>query len=411
MKTIGIIAEFNPFHKGHEYLIDTCKKELQAHYCVVVMSGDFVQRGAPAIISKYTRAKMALSCKADLVLELPVYYSLGSAEYFATGAISLLDKLGCVDYLCFGAETPDLSTLDLIADVLVREPDSFKEDLEKELKNGLSFPSARKKALLHYLSKSESVSLNISEEVLDSPNNILAIEYLKAIKTINSKITPFVIKREGADYHSEEINEFASAQGIRSYLFSEKSSNSLNLASMIPSTAYDIFNDYNGKYLDCNDFSDLLYYRLLMGKDQGYQKYLDVTEDLSNRIIAVLDTYTDYDSFCDSLKTRNLTYTRISRCLLHILLNITKENMSTYKNNDYTVFSKILGMKKDSSPLLSKIQESETIPVLNRLKDAKEILNPLQMNLFEESLRCSSLYNKIAHNNISSEYRLKPIIL
>ena len=411
MKTIGIIAEFNPFHKGHEYLIDICKNKLQADYCVVVMSGDFVQRGAPAIISKYTRARMVLSCGADLVLELPVYYSLGSAEYFAEGAISLLDKLGCVDYLCFGAETPDLNTLGLIADVLVREPDSFKEDLEKELKNGLSFPLARKNAILNYLSKSEPVSLNIPEEVLDSPNNILAIEYLKAIKTINSKMTPFAIKREGAEYHSEEIKDFASAQGIRSYLFSNENSNSLSLSSMIPANAYDIFTAYNGKYLDCNDFSDLLYYRLLMEKDKGYQKYLDVTEDLSNRILSSLDTYADYDSFCDSLKTRNLTYTRISRCLLHILLNITKDNMIAYKNNDYTVYGKILGMKKASSPLLSKIQESETIPVLNRLKDAKEILNPLQMNLFEESLRCSSLYNKVARNNISSEYRLKPIIL
>lgn len=411
MKTIGIIAEFNPFHKGHEYLINKCKKELQAEYCVVVMSGDYVQRGAPAIISKYTRAKMALSCGADLVLELPVYYSLGSAEYFAGGAVSLLDKLGCIDYLCFGAETPDCNTLSLVADVLKNEPESFKNELEKELKKGLPYPVARENALSRYLEASGPFDSESSKKVLGSPNNILAIEYLKAIRTINSRMIPYPIKREGADYHSEEINDIASAQGIRNYLFSQKSQHASSLENMIPANALEIFNGNTGKYLDCDDYSDYLYYKLLTEKNNGYQKYLDVTEDLSNRIQANLDYFSSFNSFCDAIKSKNLTYTRVSRCLFHILLNITKENMNNYKEDGYTAYGKILGLKKSSFPLLSDIQSVATIPVLNRLKDAKQVLSPLQMNLFEESLLSSCLYNKAANNDIISEYRLKPIIL
>lgn len=410
MKTIGIIAEFNPFHKGHEYLINQCKKKLNADYCVVVMSGDFVERGAPAIISKFERAKMALSCGADVVLELPIYYSLGSAEFFASGAISLLDKLGLVDYLCFGSEDPDLDSLAAIADVLEKEPDIYKTALGKYLKQGDSFPVSRKKALEDYFDHNEII-LSGFQKILENPNNILAIEYLKALKRTNSRMTPFTIKREGADYHSEEIAEISSARGIRHSIFSSKDKSPSILKDQIPSAALDFFTKYQGKFLDSGDFSDLLYYKLISEKDTGYTKYLDITEDLSNRILGNLENFTDIDSLCDSLKTKNLTYTRISRCLFHILLNITKENMDAYKSNDYTAYGRILGSKKEASPLLAKIRETSALPMLYRLKDAREVLSPLELSLFNETISGSIIYNRIAQNNIGSEYRLKPVIL
>ena len=147
MNTIGIIAEFNPFHNGHLHLIQKCKKLLNADRCIVVMSGDFTQRGAPSIVDKFTRTKMALSCGADVVLELPIYYALGSAEYFAKGAVSILNSLGCADYLCFGSECADVSHLTEIAKILNSEPDLYRTILEKEQKNGSSFAAARQKAL------------------------------------------------------------------------------------------------------------------------------------------------------------------------------------------------------------------------------------------------------------------------
>lgn len=410
MKTIGIIAEFNPFHKGHEYLINQCKKKLSADYCVVVMSGDFVERGAPSIISKFERAKMALSCGADVVLELPIYYSLGSAEFFASGAISLLDKLGIVDYLCFGSEDPDLDSLSMIADVLAKEPDAYKEALAKHLKQGASYPVSRKEALKEYFDQ-DNADFPVAFDILDNPNNILAIEYLKALKRSNSKIAPFTIKREGADYHSEEITKISSAQGIRNSILSDKGKSSSILKDQIPDAALGYFTKYHGRFLDSNDFSDLLYYKLISEQNDGYTKYLDVNEDLSNRILGNLESYTDIDSFCDSLKTKNLTYTRISRCLFHILLNITKENMDKYKNSDFTAYGRILGSKKESSALLASIRENAALPMLYRLKDAQKTLSPLELSLFNETLSGTSVYNRIAGNNTGSEYRLKPVIL
>ena len=410
MKTIGIIAEFNPFHKGHEYLINQCKKKLNADYCVVVMSGDFVERGAPSIISKFDRAKMALSCGADVVLELPIYYSLGSAEFFASGAISLLDKLGIVDYLCFGSEDPDLNSLSMIADVLAKEPDAYKEALAKHLKQGASYPVSRKEALKEYFDQ-DNADFTVAFDILDNPNNILAIEYLKALKRANSRITPYTIKREGADYHSNEIAKISSAQGIRNSVLLSKDKYSPVLKEQIPDAALDYFTEYKGKLLDSNDFSDLLYYKLISEKNSGYTEYLDVNEDLSNRILSNLESFTDIDSFCDNLKTKNLTYTRISRCLFHILLNITKENMERYKRNGFTAYGRILGSKKESSALLAIIRENAALPMLYRLKDAQKVLSPLELSLFNETLSGTSVYNRIAENNIGSEYRLKPVIL
>ena len=410
MKTIGIIAEFNPFHKGHEYLINQCKKKLNADYCVVVMSGDFVERGAPSIISKFDRAKMALSCGADVVLELPIYYSLGSAEFFASGAISLLDKLGIVDYLCFGSEDPDLDSLSMIADVLAKEPDAYKEALAKRLKQGASYPVSRKEALKEYFNQ-DNADFPVAFDILDNPNNILAIEYLKALKRSNSKIAPYTIKREGADYHSVEIAKISSAQGIRNSILSDRGKSSSVLKDQIPDAALVYFTKYQGRFLDSNDFSDLLYYKLISEQNSGYTKYLDVNEDLSNRIFANLESFTDIDSFCDSLKTKNLTYTRISRCLFHILLNITKENMESYKRNGFTAYGRILGSKKESSALLASIRENAALPMLYRLKDAQKTLSPFELSLFNETLSGTSVYNRIAGNNTGSEYRLKPVIL
>jgi len=410
MKTIGIIAEFNPFHKGHEYLINQCKKKLNADYCVVVMSGDFVERGAPSIISKFDRAKMALSCGADVVLELPIYYSLGSAEFFASGAISLLDKLGIVDYLCFGSEDPDLDSLSMIADVLAKEPDAYKEALAKRLKQGASYPVSRKEALKEYFNQ-DNADFPVAFDILDNPNNILAIEYLKALKRSNSKIAPYTIKREGADYHSVEIAKISSAQGIRNSILSDRGKSSSVLKDQIPDAALVYFTKYQGRFLDSNDFSDLLYYKLISEQNSGYTKYLDVNEDLSNRIFANLESFTDIDSFCDSLKTKNLTYTRISRCLFHILLNITKENMESYKRNGFTAYGRILGSRKESSALLASLRENATLPMLYRLKDAQKTLSPLELSLFNETLSGTSVYNRIAGNNTGSEYRLKPVIL
>ena len=218
MKIVGIIAEYNPFHKGHEFHIEKAKKITGADAAIIIMSGDYVQRGIPSIMPKHLRTQMALACGADVVLELPVCYATGSAEYFATGAVSLLEALGCVDYLCFGSECGEIKILQQIADVLCKETELYKVLLQKHLKNGNAFPAARKLAFIEYLGKNKSLSC-IPEQIsaiLDSPNNILAIEYLKALSFLNSSIEPVTITREGAGYHDQTLGGlFSSASALR----------------------------------------------------------------------------------------------------------------------------------------------------------------------------------------------------
>ena len=280
-------------------------KAQEADYCVIIMSGDFVQRGAPSLVDKFTRTKMALSCGIDLVLELPVYYSLSSAEYFAGGAVSILDKLGCIDYLCFGSECGDIAALTEIANILNYEPNSFKLVLEKELKAGESFASARQKALFACLEKDNSEKELSS--LLSSPNNILAIEYIRALQRLGSRIKPYTIKRLGEDYHSDEINAMSSASAIRNALLSPTTSFS-SVEPSIPSPCLKLLRDYDSSFAENNKLSELLYYKLLSEKSRGYTKYLDISEDFSNKTVSRLDEFSSFDEFCALLKSKDLAY-------------------------------------------------------------------------------------------------------
>ena len=406
MNTIGIIAEFNPFHNGHLHLIQKCKELLHADRVIVIMSGDFTQRGAPAFVDKFTRTKMALRCGADVVLELPIYYALGSAEYFAQGAVSTLNRLGCIDYLCFGSECADLSLLTETARILNDEPSSFRDTLSKELKKGLSYAAARQKALMTCLKEKD---ISFPDSVLSSPNNILGIEYIRALLELNSPIKPFTIKREGEDYNSEALSELPSAKAIRSALL-EKNDFSL-LSSCIPPFCLNELKNYHGTFADSDDLSVLLHYKLLTERSNGYTVFQDVNEDLSNKIISNLEEFTCFGAFCEQLKSKDIAYSRISRVLCHILLNITSKNMDEYKNNGYTSYARILGMKKASSDIVKEMKASTKIPVIGNLKEAKESLtSDLEKRLFDETLTASILYFSIYKNTVLNEYRT-PLIL
>ncbi len=401
MKTIAVIAEFNPFHNGHLHLIKTCKEQLKADRCLVIMSGDFVQRGAPAIMDKFTRTQMALSAGADAVFELPIYYSTGSAEYFARGSVSILDKLGLVDYLCFGSECDDIAALTRCAEALNNESDEYKKALSDNLQSGMSYPSARAKAL--------SQVTKMDETLLSEPNNILAIEYIRAISEFNSKIIPFTVKRIGEGYNSDKLAPYASATAIRESLLSEKDLS--KICSSVPDFCHEILGSYDGSYATANAFSEFLKYRLILEKNRGFEKYLDVTADLSNRISDAVEKAGTFDDFCSLIKSKNVTYSRVSRCLLHILLNITADNMQEYKEEGYTSYGRILGMKESSSDLIRDIKKTSSIPVFINLKEANSSLSPLQKRLFDETLTASELYNETFKKRSINEFRLKPLIV
>lgn len=414
MKIVGLITEYNPFHNGHLHHIQMAKKLTNADYIVVVMSGNFLQRGTPAIINKYSRTRMALTCGADLVIELPCTFSTASAEFFAAGAVSILDKMGCVDYLCFGSECGNISILDKIAGILADEPDEFKVSLKKYLKEGVVFPVARKNALLDLMSKNELIQ-NELENILSEPNNILAIEYIKAIKKQKSLIKPITIKRVISGYHDTEIDHtICSASAIRAALLN----NGLDsFRQQIPDSVYHILNqEYNKTFpVYINDFSSLLKYKLLIHNSNPLTSYFDVSESLSFAIIKNLSNFKNIEEFAIFLKNKQYTLTRIYRCLIHILLNISNEKIKELVDNNYAQYIRILGFKKNSSKLLSIISANTKIPIISKLADYKKNSNDLGTYMIEQDIFASDIYNTIVTDKFDScipnEFRQQIIIL
>ncbi len=327
MKTVGIIAEYNPFHNGHAYQIEETRKITGADCVIVIMSGNFVQRGAPAIADKFTRAHTALLGGADLVMELPTIYATGSAEFFAHGAISILNSMEQIDYLSFGGETDDINVLNKIAKTLHSEPQEYKDMLKTGLKSGLSIPVARKNALKSFFSD----TINISD-VIDTPNNILGIEYIKALYHFNSNIKPIIIKRAGNGYHYSNLNEeFASATALRKCFNSDSFE---KIHEYVPDKIFDFYNQNYGQILpiNSNDMNMLIYYSLMLNQSK-LDDFMDVNNNLANKIHNLLNKgeFQDYDNLVLSLKSKELTHTRISRALLHILLNIKKTDFDIIK--------------------------------------------------------------------------------
>lgn len=390
MRIVGIIAEYNPFHNGHQYHIEKSLELTGADAAVVVMSGNFIQRGAPAIMPKHSRAKMALKNGASLVIELPVPYATGSAEYFAYGAVSLLDDLGCVDALCFGSECGNLNLLKTLAKILVKEPAEYKELLSCYLKQGNSFPLARQYAMRDYL-HSDQVN-----DILAEPNNILGIEYLKALYRLNSTIEPYTIQRVSSHYHDQELQEsYSSASAIRNVIKSEDF-DSLKLQLSEESFEF-LKENYQVRYpIYANDFSLLLKYRLLHETKETLTQYADVSEELANRIINRRNDFKTFEQFCELLKTKELTYARISRALIHILLNIKDIHYIPIE------YARILGFRKCDSEIFSHISKMTKIPLVTKLSAYSEF-DILQLDIQAADLYESAVTDKFG-TSFYSEY-------
>lgn len=402
MKVTGIIMECNPFHEGHAYLLREARRLTGADYLVVAMSGDFVQRGEPAVFDKYIRAEQILHAGADLVLELPLYAACGSAEYFARGGIALLDRLGVVTDLCFGSESGDIGNLLLCARILAdaegREGLSFEgEDLYREylqagLKSGMPFPAARAAALEQAFVQVRTGGQEENEGPLQYPtlpNDLLAVEYCRALCLLGSSIRPHAIprisvpsatqRRQSLLQNREEL--FPPAGGPRSGTGSDR----------IPDLPRTAVTQVPLFPIGPDDFSRQLMYALRM-KEGELETYADVSEDLASRIRKSLMQYAGFSSFCDLVKTRNLTRTRISRCLVHILLQMKQERLDTLQSQGMALYVRPLAINRAAAPLLSAVSRKSSLPFLSRLSAAPGLLTPSALSFLEEEIRAEDLY-------------------
>ena len=402
MNILGIIAEFNPFHNGHAYLIEKARKEYQADYCIAVMSGDFVQRGEPAFFPKEIRTAMALQNGADLVLELPISVSTGSAEYFAHGSVALLERLGVVTHLCFGSEHGDITLFQKAGQVMQQESDAYKKELGHLLKEGCSFPAARFQALSVLGCTEKNKDYQAILPLLKDPNNILGVEYCRALTAQNSSITACTITRKGAGYHDSIDNSqpFASASGIRKTILHNADfpiSGICEIAPFIPENCHEFYENAlsNGDYVTTDDFFSLLQYKILQSTPQLLNTYQDVTTDLAEKILNVKYQAKSFTDYCEKCKSKNYTYTRISRALLHILLEIKSEDVFMQKEQGFVQYARILGFKKASSELLSEIKKHSSIPMLSKLSDAKNILSETALFQLKQTIHASDLYRTV----------------
>lgn len=404
MKVAGVITEYNPFHNGHKYQLEQIKRQTSADYIVVVMSGDFVQRGEPAIIDKYERTRMALLSGADLVLELPAVFATASAEFFAGGGISILKNTGIVDMLCYGVESVDHELTKLVAGMLKNPPAEYSASLARLIQGGMSFPAARSRALCEYFQDNYDSSLDKLDAFIASPNNILAIEYEKAL--MDCDITGFPIKRVGEGYHStDSTSAFSSATAVRGVIstvyntanhLTVNSSNTSQfgnltvLNTLMPADCAKILTYCisNGHIVFPDAISDLLYYRLISERNEGYEKYSDCTKELSAKIVKNIYKYENFTQFCNLLKSKNLTYTRISRVLTHILLGIENDDFNICMDNPYL---RILGFKKSSGELMHLLKKKASAPIITKVADAP-------YELISKDIFAADLYGRLCHS-------------
>ena len=397
MKTALIVAEFNPYHNGHKYIAKKARELTGADFVIALMSGDFVQRGAPAIVDRYTRAKMALSAGIDLVIALPTRYATCSAEEYAEHALRIADSIGCVDFIFFGSECGDVNRLIEAARVLAFEPDDYKKCLREYLKQGISFPRARAFALPQY------------EDLLSKPNNILGVEYIKAILRGNYNIQPETCMRVGVSHGSTGLSEnYASATAIREVLSSQDIIVRPvdKLSACIPGEAYKLLEaEYeNNRLVYENDLTFMLASALWEARSAvDLTKYLSVSETFANAAWASREKCLSFTDYAMMLKNRSLTYTHVCRALLHIALRIEKDSSdftpasgTVTEKNSYPDFAHILGMRKEAGSLVSRMMEISRIPLIMRPSRELKSLDGAARLLFDEEMRLSNLYNILA---------------
>ena len=399
MNITGIITEYNPFHNGHLYHLNSAKKETNCDAVVCIMSGNFVQRGEPALLDKWKRAEMAINNGVDLVLELPTFYALSSAEFFAKGAISILDKIGITNNVFFGSECGNIAILYKIAEVLNSETPEFKNIIKENLSSGITYVKARELALTTYL-KDDSI-----KEVLSNSNNILGIEYIKAILKLNSNIKPMTLKREGSNYNDKNFTStFSSATSIRKSL--KDNGNLTLLEKYLPSNSMSIMENLkNAKYTFTfsEDIYNFLKYKIFTDCI-NFNNLFEVKEGIENKLLKEIYSSSSYEDYIFKIKSKRYTYTKISRLLTQIFISMDNYSFDELIKEE-NLYARVLGFNNKGKILLKEMKKTSTIPIITKVP--KNIDNPL-LKLDIQSTKAYSILN--SNVNPLSDYLNSPII-
>ena len=394
MSYIGIISEYNPFHNGHKYQLFESLEQSGADGAIALMSGDFTQRGTPAMADKYTRAHAAVLGGLDVVFELPVIYATGSSRDFGDGAVGLMSKMNNVDYLAFGVEDDELGLFYEVSEILATEPDDYKDILNHYLSKGFTFPNASEKAIKKILGNSIG-------DKLSKPNNILAISYLVAMRKQKSKLRPIIIKRNDGGYSNNKLTgKYSSATAIRHALRNNES-----IKPYLPKVCVDPYEGFLRKDLPDPEWlspfivSRLIYDRNLPPEISNLENIMDMTEELLNRIRKI-PLPVRYIELQDYLKTKNMTMSRITRVLLHIVLGILSSDREKAFENGYGEYLNLLALSDNGSKIVKKISDSPSLKVINK-KSLYKPSNDFNERLWEIDKLATDLYNQLIYDHLN----------
>lgn len=387
MKIVGIVAEFNPMHNGHKYLLEKAKEITGADMAICIMSGNFTQAGNIGIENKFVRSKIAIENGFDLVIELPTIFATTSAEFFCYGAINILNSLGCLDYLCFGSETGNTKELITIAKKLLDNEANIWDIITESLKEGISFAKAREYAISKFLTAGEL-------EISGKSNNILGIEYIKSLIKLNSKIEPIAIKRNTSP-------EFLSSKQIRDILQNYSYNNMLQ--------QYILGSEQILKYPKLNDnMYEIIKYSVISNGKEKLKDIYEVTEGLENKIYNEVSESISYNDYIQNVKSKRYQLSKIKRILVNIILGITKDKF-LYLNNNECCYAHILAINPSKkSDILSLINKNTSIPIITSLSDDKIKTLPciVQKSLYLD-IKASNIHSIINNSALNKDYTNK----
>jgi predicted nucleotidyltransferase len=402
MKAVGLIVEYNPFHNGHAHHLHAAKELSNADIVIAVMSGNFLQRGEPALVSKWYRTNMALQAGVDLVFELPYIFATQKAETFANGAVSILDAAGC-DFLCYGSENGDIEDFYKTLEFMAERNETYQEKIKKHIKTGVSYPRAQALSF-------EELKDNDGLVDLSKPNNILGYHYLKAINSQKSTMTPLTVKRKNANYHDEHFasERIASATSIRKALFSSDKQE-VTIDQFIPSETNALLNDYYqkfGTFHQWGNYYPYLQFLLLQAKPDELREIYEVEEGIENRLIKAAVESNSFQEFMEKVKTKRYTWTRLQRICLHILTNTKKTDM---KSIDRASYLRLLGMNKNGKEYLNKMKSQLGLPLISKLSSYKS--EDILPDIKASRIYACALPNHLKSKSFEEEYKQPPIYL
>lgn len=395
MKVLGIVVEYNPFHNGHIYHIERSREITGSDAVVCVMSGNFIQRGEPAMLNKFARAETALHCGADLVIELPHPYAMSRAESFAFGAVKILDCIGIVDCISFGSEHGNVEALDFIAGILEAEPKEYRLELKKQLELGLAFPVCRQKAIKKYLNDTSAPDLS---ELLETSNNILGIEYLKALKKLKSSIKPYTIPRISNSYNSSQLTgKVSSATAIRSSITGGNAPGCMSseTAQALPPFSLAVIEREfsSGKGPNSIKMFEAAIFSLIRRMNPGQIRELpDVSEGLEYRIKSAGENTGSIEELIDSICTKRYAQTRIQRILFSMHTGLTKAETELFMHYGGPQYARILGFNNTGRLLLSMMKRKSSLPVIVKTADFKYSCNKLLARMLEIEAFSTDMY-------------------